>query len=132
MAEAVTNELFLSRLLWPRGPLVFFAFSLFCFGSAVSLAQEPPSEKKGDPGVLKGIVVNSVTRSPVSRALVHSLDNRLATLTDDQGRFEFSVLRAENQTGSASAEPAPVLDGALSAGALPSQAAKKARRSRSR
>jgi hypothetical protein len=36
-------------------------------------------------------VVNSVTHEPVARALVYSPDNRFATLTDDQGRFEFVI-----------------------------------------
>jgi hypothetical protein len=38
---------------------------------------------------IHGVVINSVTREPVSKALVFSPDNRLATLTDDQGHFEF-------------------------------------------
>jgi len=38
---------------------------------------------------IRGVVVNSVTHEPVARALVYSPDNRFATLTDDQGRFEF-------------------------------------------
>jgi hypothetical protein len=40
---------------------------------------------------IHGIVVNSVTREPIGRALVYSPDNRFATLTDDQGRFEFAL-----------------------------------------
>jgi len=35
--------------------------------------------------------MNSVTHEPVARALVYSPDNRFATLTDDQGRFEFAI-----------------------------------------
>ena len=122
----VTKDFSLTRSLQLRGPLVSFAFSLFFCGSAGSLAQEPLFEKKGDPGVLKGIVLNSITHVPVSRALVHSLDSRLATLTDDQGRFEFRVPRAGNQSGgSASAEPAPVAIGASSLGAPASQVAEQ-------
>ncbi len=43
---------------------------------------------------IRGVVVNSVTHEPVGRALVHSPDNRFATLTDDQGRFEFALPEA--------------------------------------
>jgi len=39
---------------------------------------------------IRGVVINSVTREPVGRALVLSPDNRLAALADDQGRFEFT------------------------------------------
>ena len=51
-------------------------------------AQDPSSV---DPPKLtvRGVVINSVTREPLGRALVFSPDNRLAALTDDQGHFEF-------------------------------------------
>jgi hypothetical protein len=39
-------------------------------------------------------VINSVTRAPISHALVSSPDNRFATMTDDEGRFEFTFPRA--------------------------------------
>ena len=90
MPHGVTRDPLLSQSPRLRGPLVLFVVLLFIFG-ATSGAQEPLSEQKGEPGVLKGIVINSVTRAPVSRALVHSLDNRFATLTDDQGRFVFRI-----------------------------------------
>src|SRR5262249_5557504 len=113
MDYCVTKDFSGSRPLQLCVPLVLFALSLFFCGSAGSLAQEPGFEKKVDPGVLKGVVLNSITHVPVSRALVHSLDNRLAPLTDDQGRFEFRIPRAENQSGgSGFAEPAPVAIGA--------------------
>jgi len=40
-------------------------------------------------------VVNAVTHEPIPRALVVSFDNRFATMTDSQGRFEFTFPRAE-------------------------------------
>jgi hypothetical protein len=123
MDYGVTKDFLLSRPRRLFGALVLLASSPFVFLSSGSLAQEPLGEKKGDPSILKGIVLNSVTRAPVSRALVHSLDNRLAALTDDQGRFEFRIPRTENQTsGSTSAEPAPI-PGSASSGALASQGA---------
>ena len=120
---AIKNSFFSQTLLLSR-PYALFALSLLVFGSFSSAAQEPLAEKKGDHGVLKGTVINSVTRAPVSRALVHSLDNRFATLTDDEGRFELKVPRAENQTsGSTSTEPTSIFVTAPSAGVLAGQAA---------
>jgi hypothetical protein len=41
------------------------------------------------PDSVRGTVINSKTHEPIARALVHSPDNRYATLTDDRGHFEF-------------------------------------------
>jgi len=41
--------------------------------------------------VVRGLVINSVTREPVGHALVYSADKRFATFTDDQGHFQFVV-----------------------------------------
>jgi hypothetical protein len=38
-----------------------------------------------------GVVLNGVTNQPVARALVMSTDQRLAAMTDDNGRFDFEV-----------------------------------------
>ncbi|MBV8477496.1 MAG: hypothetical protein JOZ36_12585 [Acidobacteria bacterium] len=43
---------------------------------------------------VKGTVINSVTHEPVGRALVYSSDSRFATMTDSEGRFEFSTSSA--------------------------------------
>jgi hypothetical protein len=49
---------------------------------------------------IRGIVINSVTREPISHALVFSPDNSFAAMTDDRGRFEFTFTTAEpQQTG---------------------------------
>ena len=40
---------------------------------------------------IRGTVLNSLTHAPVSRALVYSPDDRFATLTDENGRFEFKL-----------------------------------------
>src|ERR1700733_13761296 len=48
------------------------------------------SATHGDPtDHIRGVVINSVTHEPISRALVLSPDNSFATMTDDRGRFEF-------------------------------------------
>ncbi len=44
---------------------------------------------------IRGTVINSVTHKPIGRALVSSPDNRFATLTDSQGRFEFTLPKTE-------------------------------------
>lgn len=49
----------------------------------------------GNADVLRGTVVNATTREPIGQALVLSLDNRFATMTDDRGRFEFVIPRPE-------------------------------------
>jgi hypothetical protein len=49
--------------------------------------QEPPETRQ--PQTVHGIVVNGITHEPIGRALVYSPDNRFATMTDSQGRFEF-------------------------------------------
>jgi len=49
--------------------------------------QIPPGEKTDS---MRGTVVNSVTHTPIPRALVSSPDNRFATMTDDEGHFEFT------------------------------------------
>src|SRR5580704_17660491 len=41
------------------------------------------------PSSVQGKVLNRVTHEPISRALVFSPDQRYATLTDNEGRFEF-------------------------------------------
>ena len=48
---------------------------------------------------IKGTVVNSITRAPISRALVFSPDNRFATLTDGEGHFEFALPKEQSSNG---------------------------------
>jgi hypothetical protein len=44
---------------------------------------------------IRGVVINSVTHEPISRAVVLSPDNSYATMTDDRGRFEFTFTPAQ-------------------------------------
>jgi hypothetical protein len=67
---------------------------VLCTNSRVTLAQSTqPQPNQADS--IHGIVVNGVTREPVGRALVYSSDNRFATMTDGEGRFEFTFPQAE-------------------------------------
>ncbi len=58
--------------------------------AALAVAQEAGTDKAE---IISGTVINRVTRQPIPRALVTSSDQRLATLTDSEGRFEFDVPR---------------------------------------
>ncbi len=69
-----------------RAALLLFVMSLGGLGGAWCLAQS-------DSGTLHGVVVNSVTHEPIDRALVTSPDNRMAALTNSDGRFEFTVAK---------------------------------------
>ena len=49
-----------------------------------------------DTHTIHGIVTNSVTHEPIARALVSSPDNRFAALTNSEGRFEFTLPKADS------------------------------------
>jgi hypothetical protein len=99
----------MSKPLYPRRPLKTLALtvllSVWCAYARPIFAQNNQPEEKQDS--LRGVVVNSVTREPIARALVFSPDNRFATMTDGEGRFEFTFAKAENdetkEEGSSSA-----------------------------
>ena len=63
-------------------------FAALVAGQARGQSAPPVNPQKS---TIHGVVVNSVTREPVGHALVLSPDNRFATLTDDQGHFEFAL-----------------------------------------
>lgn len=66
---------------------------LYC-GSAFQLPAQS-SSAFNEVDHVRGVVINSVTREPVSRAVVSSPDNGFAAMTDDRGRFEFIFPRPE-------------------------------------
>jgi hypothetical protein len=67
---------------------------------------QAPQAKPSDR--VSGVVINSVTREPIARALVSSPDERFATLTDVSGHFEFTTAEtpAEGQAASGAARSA--------------------------
>ena len=81
------------RQTFPR-VILFFLF-LAIAGLCNSLAQSTPDSGN----TISGVVINSVTHQPVDRALVFSPDNRFATLTNSEGRFEFAVTKVEAAPG---------------------------------
>ena len=69
-----------------------------CVSPCVVFAQD--TEPKNTDRI-SGTVVNSVTHEPIGHALVLSTDERFATMTDNDGRFEFIFPQAETGQGSA-------------------------------
>jgi hypothetical protein len=79
-----------------------FGLLLLCLVAAAGwsgpcLAQDSSdgNTRSGAGESIGGIVINSVTREPIARALVYSPDARFATLTNSEGRFEFSLPKIE-------------------------------------
>lgn len=66
---------------------------LFCCSNAIRSSGQSNASARTD--TLRGTVVNSVTHEPIGRALVHSPDNRFATMTGDRGQFEFNFPHSE-------------------------------------
>jgi hypothetical protein len=85
-----------------------FAFYLpLCTSAGVAhLSAQSSAVRDGDrTDRVRGVVANSVTREPLSRALVSSPDNAFATMTDDRGRFEFTFPHATIETSTTSSDP---------------------------
>ena len=61
-----------------------------------------------------GVVINAVTHAPIARALVYSLDNRFAMLTNSEGRFEFTVPKDSQEESGAVAASYIVTSGGMS------------------
>src|SRR5580700_11387932 len=86
----------MSRHLHPR--LKIFLTLLLFATAAPAHAQNTQTEEKPADGI-RGIVINSVTHEPIGRALVYSPDNRFATMTNSEGRFEFKLVQPEAEEG---------------------------------
>jgi hypothetical protein len=79
-----------------RCPLTAIAFAGILFsGTPPQLAAQSATHTAAEH--IRGVVINSVTHDPISRALVFSPDNSFATLTDDRGRFDFTFRPAETE-----------------------------------
>jgi len=61
-----------------------------------SRAQTQTLSPADQPSTIRGIVVNSVTGAPISRALVFTPGNHFAMLTDGEGHFEFAQPKVGN------------------------------------
>jgi hypothetical protein len=81
-----------------RGRCSRFLRLVACFILALTSqsAHAQDMQNSNVPGSLRGTVINRVTRAPIARALVVSTDNRFASFSDDEGRFEFQLSRADS------------------------------------
>jgi len=76
-----------------------------CIGVRSAWAQDAQSQDQASDAqteasdTLQGTVLNSVTHEPIGRVLVASPDSRFATMTDDQGHFEFKFPKAGANNG---------------------------------
>ncbi len=78
-----------SRLLAARQIAIrAAAVATLVFGGGLKQASAQVTSALTDVDRVRGVVINSVTREPVSRALVCSPDNTNAAMTDDRGHFE--------------------------------------------
>lgn len=71
------------------------AVLFFLLGACLTGAGSAAQSTSDDSDTIRGIVVNSVSREPIPRALVFSPDNRFATLTNAEGRFEFTLSKLD-------------------------------------
>ena len=85
------------RMRSPRSlkALAFGIAALSCCSSISRLSAQSTTAAIEQADSLRGMVLNSLTHEPISRALVFSPDNRFATMTDDRGHFEFTFPRPE-------------------------------------
>jgi hypothetical protein len=87
------------RLIRPPRPLkaIALGIALSCCSSIMRLSAQSRTVGIEHADGLRGTVVNSLTNEPINRALVFSPDSRFATMTDDQGHFEFIFPRGEGE-----------------------------------
>ena len=95
-ARAVPRKVYRSC---PPG-LVGVMLLIFCVAVPVCFGQQPQPEASD---ALRGTVLNRVTHEAIPRALVFSPDNRFATMTDGEGRFEFVFPEATSKANRDSA-----------------------------
>ena len=71
---------------------IVFGIGVGCLSGAYCGAQSATD----DSSSIHGTVINSVTLEPIARALVSSPDHRFATLTNSEGRFEFTLAKPDS------------------------------------
>lgn len=86
-----------------RCSLKAIALAITLFSSTPSPLAAQGASHADTTDRIRGVVINSVTHEPISRALVLSPDNSFATMTDDRGRFEFIFAPAEPEQAAVTA-----------------------------
>jgi hypothetical protein len=82
----------------PFGVLAWaLLLSLSGEGSGNLVAQGLQADEK-EAEIIRGTVVNSITKEPISRALVYSPDNRFGTMSDDRGHFAFTFPKEKHDS----------------------------------
>lgn len=81
--------------MWAKAP--FLAGLVVAGWIAVGQAAGQELQANEQQKSVRGTVINTVTHAPIARALVYSLDNRFAMMTDSEGRFEFSLPKEDSQ-----------------------------------
>ena len=76
-----------------------------------TLAQDLQTEEQQNS--VHGTVINAATHAPIARALIYSLDNRFAMMTDSEGRFEFSLPKKETEQEDTAAIASAYFSGSL-------------------
>jgi hypothetical protein len=89
--------------IWAKA--LFLAGLLVAGWIAVGQASGQDFQTNEQQKSVRGTVVNAVTHAPIARALVYSLDNRFAMLTDSEGRFEFSLPKEDSLEESGALAP---------------------------
>ena len=84
------------RLLGRMSPLAVCLFSFALAGACLCGARSLAQSTVDNTETIRGVVIDSVTREPIARALVSCPDNRFATMTTSEGRFEFNVPKVES------------------------------------
>jgi hypothetical protein len=92
------------RLLRQRAFLIFqcgFVFVILLAGECglSNRASAQNVQPDNQSNIIRGTVVNALTNQPIGRALVCSLDNRYAMMTDGEGHFEFTLPKVEGGGG---------------------------------
>jgi hypothetical protein len=85
-----------------------FSLAIACLSAALSAAQSMSDNMSGNTDTIRGIVINSVTHEPIACALVFSPDNRFATLSNSEGRFEFTLPKVDSVLEGGSGSTTPV------------------------
>jgi hypothetical protein len=73
---------------------VLLAFGCVCVGQTYGQALQGDTPQN----TVRGTVINAVTHEPIVRALVSSPGERLAMLTDGEGRFEFTLPKGGSES----------------------------------
>jgi hypothetical protein len=87
----------MSKHLHPR--LKIFLTLLLSFAIATPTHPQSTQAEEKPADSIRGLVINSVTHEPIGRTLVYSPDNRFATMTNSEGRFEFKLVQPEAEEG---------------------------------